>query len=76
MEIIQGATMATPLLKVLEKECESNSGECFFCKYQSRCPKSDFLDGDTSIVTQEDKLKEEYNESKKTKSRTTLAKHP
>jgi len=76
MEIIQGATMATPLLKVLEKECESNSGECFFCKYQTRCPKSDFLDGDTSIVTQEDKLKEIKNESNETKSRTTLAKHP
>jgi len=42
MEIIQGATMATPLLKNLEKECESNGGECFFCKYQNSCPKSDF----------------------------------
>jgi hypothetical protein len=24
------------------KECESNGGDCYFCKYQNTCPKSEY----------------------------------
>jgi hypothetical protein len=26
------------------RECEGNGGDCFFCKYNGRCPLSDWLE--------------------------------